>query len=285
MSSGRKKPKTDTIPKKQGETAKMAAKGKSAFELPNQIDNLIRYFQTADKTDEDWFKILNLLPFQAEVFAPDGTMVFMNRAVLELTGINDTSLRVGNYNLLNDPVCNDQLGMREGIQKAFHGEPCSFLNSPVPIGDLIDRHLIDKKPFEKATMDYFLYPVRKDDKLHLVVFVGIVRNLYMGRPEVVRAKEYIDTHWQVDYDPHVVAKSVDMSVAQLYNLFKQHIGMTPGDYAKKVKVEHIKEKLADTGLSIKEVFASCGEDSRGGMIRVFKEMTGMSPTEYRKQVN
>ena len=43
-----------------------------------------------------------------------------------------------------------------------------------------------------------------------------------------------------------------MSVIQLYKLFKQHTYMTPGDYHNQTKVEHIKEKLTDKNLSVKE---------------------------------
>jgi len=82
----------------------------------------------------------------------------------------------------------------------------------------------------------------------------------------------------------VFAKAVNMSVAQLYSIFKRHTGITPGEYHKKIKIDHIKEKLADKTLSIKEAFAACGEDSQGWMLRVFKEITGMSPKQYRESL-
>jgi AraC-like DNA-binding protein len=242
-------------------------------------------FQTHDENNEPLYQILNSLSIPIEVFAPDGTSVFSNRALIEFSGSYDASLITGKYNLINDPVCNDQLGMREGIQKAFKkGEYAIYQNYPVPIQDLVDRGIIKEKPFEKATMDYLLYPVWQDDKLHLVVCVFVVRSIYFGRPDVVRAKEYIDNHWQGEYDRKATAKSANMSVTQLYNLFKQHIGMTPGEYHKKVKVEHIKEKLVDKSLNIKEAFSSCGEDSRGWILRVFKEITGFTPTQFRKEL-
>jgi AraC-like DNA-binding protein len=210
--------------------------------------------------------------------------VFSNRALIEFSGTSDASLITGKYNLINDPVCNDQLGMREGIQKAFRGEYCIAQNYPVPIQDLVDRGIIKEKPFEKATMDYLLYPVWKDDKLHVVVCVFVVRSMYFGRPDLARAKEYIDNHWQDEYDPKALAKAVNMSVTQLYRIFKQHTGMTPGDYYNKAKIERISKKLNDKNLSIKEAFAACGADSRGKMARVFKQITGFSPTEYRKSL-
>jgi YesN/AraC family two-component response regulator len=50
-------------------------------------------------------------------------------------------------------------------------------------------------------------------------------------------------------------------------------------------VERIKEKLADKSLSIKEAFAACGEDSQGWMAKVFKEITGINPSDWRQKVN
>jgi len=57
------------------------------------------------------------------------------------------------------------------------------------------------------------------------------------------------------------------------------------DYYKKVKVDHIKERLRDKSLNIAEVFALCGEDNRGALGRTFKELTGMTPRGYRNSLN
>ena len=131
-------------------------------------------------------------------------------------------------------------------------------------------------------MDWYLYPIKNKDKIAFVVFVCIVKKLYYGRPEVVKAKEYLDNHWQDEFNPKAIAKSANIGVTQLYKLFEQQTGMTPGDYHKKIVVEYLKEKLADKNLTIKQAFAACGVDSRGWFARVFKELTGMSPSAYRE---
>ena len=276
---------TTKTKKKQGDAGiKIAPKDKTAFGFAAQFSELMNYFQAGSDNDEPWFQVLDLFPIPIEIFAPDGTSVFCNRALIEFNGAKDASGITGKYNLINDPVCNDQLGMREGIQKAFRGEAVIAKDNPVPIQDLVDRGIIEEKPFERAIGDYLLYPVFRKDKLHFVVFVLIVRGIYFGRPDMARAKEYIDSHWQGEYDRNIIAKSANMSVSQLYSLFKKHIGMAPGEYHKKVKVDHIKEKLADKNLSIKEAFAACGEDSQGWMLRVFKEITGLTPTQFRREL-
>jgi len=32
------------------------------------------------------------------------------------------------------------------------------------------------------------------------------------------------------------------------------------------------------------IFIACGEDSRGAFVRTFKELTGMTPTEFRNSL-
>jgi len=284
--------KTSIKTKNQGKkqpagTAKISAKAKSAFGLEKQFESLTKWFQAQDKNDEPLFQVLDMFPIPIEIFAPDGTCVFLNRALMELHNLHDKNFAIGKYNVLKDPIIlqiMEQMGLSDKFQKVFQGEAAICKDFPAPVADLQDRGLIDEKPYEKGTMDLYNYPIWKDDKLHFVVCVFVVRNLYMGRPDVARAKEYIDNHWLEEFDLKVMAKSANMSITPLYNLFKQHIGMTPGEYYKKVKVEHIKEKLTDKSLSIKEAFAACGEDSRGHLSKVFKEITGLTPTDYRKNL-
>jgi len=259
---------------------------KSVFGLPGQVDGLLDWFQKQAENDEPLFQAFDMFPIPVEIFAPDGTSVFANRAWLDLVNMKDSSLLVGKYNALKDPVMKqimEQMGLYEGFQRVFKGEAAVCKDFPAPIQDLKDRGVIEEKPFEKATMDLYNYPVWKNDKLHFIVCVFVVRNLYIGRPDVLRAREYIDNHWQDEYDPREVAKSANMSITPLYNLFKQHMGMTPGEYHKKVKVDHLKEKLADRSLTIKEAFAACGEDSQGWAAQLFRKTTGMSPLKYREQ--
>ena len=231
------------------------------------------------------FQAFDAVSIPVEIFDSGGTVVFANRAILELYGVMDACLVVGKYNLLNDPVCNDRMGLREIIKKAFCGEPVTIPDFRPPIQELVDSGVIKEKPWESASMDVHLSPARDKDNRLFVVCVCIVKSIYRGKPELARAKEYISANWRSKFDPQTTAESLRMSVTQLYRLFKQHEGMTPGAFHKHCKIEHIKEKLNDKNLNIKEAFKACGEDSRGYIFHVFKEATGITPTQYRaKQI-
>ena len=271
--------KTDeTSVKTQPESASAAG---SAAGSPMNAE-IVQSFHMLVENKEFMFKFMEFFPFPIEVFAPDGLAMYVNRAMLEFCNIPDINFLVGKYNVLKDPVM-EQMGLKDNIQKAFRGEVVVCYDINPPIDDLVRRGLVEEKPFEKAYTDWYFYPIMDDKKLLCLVFVCSVKKVYHDKTELTLAKEYMDTHWQGEYYAEAVAKAANMSVTQLYKIFKQHTGMTPGAYYKRCKIERIKEKLLDKNLSVKEAFAACGEDSRGWILRVFKYITSMTPTEFRRR--
>ena len=71
-------------------------------------------------------------------------------------------------------------------------------------------------------------------------------------------------------NPNLFARAVNMSTSQLYKVFTDQTGIPPGEYYNMVKVKHIKEHLENHDLNI-------------NMAKVFKEITGFSPSEYRRK--
>ena len=248
-------------------------------------DGIAKSFQKLLQNPDLALQFIDLFPFPVEVFAPDGTSVFINRAIMKQHGIADADLIVGKYNLLNDPVCNDQMGLREGIQRAFlRGEEAVWYDIEMPVQDLLDRGVIDEKPFEKSFSDLYLYPVKSGDKLACVVFIQIFKKLYYGKSELAEVKAYMDSHWKEAFNLQAVMQYANLGKTQLYNLFNKYSGMTPGGYYRQNKVEHLKKTLADKNLSVKEAFAECGENSRGAYAKIFKKLTGLSPAKYRESL-
>ena len=121
---------------------KNAPKGKTAFGFETQMAELINWFQNGCENDEPWYQMFDMFPIPIEIFAPDGTTVFVNRAGMEMVNCKDASLLVGIYNLLKDPVCMDELGYRKDFDKAFNGEAVFVKDFPAPIQDVLDRGVI-----------------------------------------------------------------------------------------------------------------------------------------------
>ena len=219
-----------------------------------------------------------------EVFDPGGTVVYINRAGSDMFGIKDASLIVGKFNCLCDPASDVAFG-HDFLEKSFRGEAVSWSELSVPIESVVNRGVAEKKPFEAAYMDVYAIPVRDGERLANVIYIYILKRMYHAAHEVAKAKEYIDSHWLEGFDAGAIARAVNVSGSGLYHLFRQRAGMTPKEYYNKVKLEHIKEKLADKNLTVCQAFALCGADSRGEIGRTFKKLTGMTPTEYRNSVS
>jgi len=227
------------------------------------------------------FHLLDKLPFPFELFSSNGTMVFTNQAWLELNKIPDARMVIERYNILNDPAYNSQKSLKEGIDKAFHGETSAIYNISIPVQNLIDLVSSVEKPFEKVYADAYIYPLMENEKPLYVVFISLVKNIFQGRQEIVLAKEYMQKNWLHGFDLGKIAESSGLSLYHFSRLFKKNTGITPYIYYKQVKINKLKEKLLDPNLSISEAFSACGLDYNGNYRQLFKQIAGATPAKYR----
>lgn len=69
-----------------------------------------------------------------------------------------------------------------------------------------------------------------------------------------------------------------------YNrLFKEHTGVTYSEYLKNVRLSFAENMLKTTTLSIEEIMAAIGYQSRAYFHRIFEERNGVTPAKYRKK--
>jgi AraC-like DNA-binding protein len=227
-------------------------------------------------------QMYDLMPMPINIFAPDGTAIFVNRASMKMVNCTDANLLVGKYNLKYDPVCLGIFG-QEVMDRIFRGEAVPIPDFPAPIQDVAQRGVIDEKPYQAAAMDLFCLPIWDGGVFVCTICFFTVKNAYEGRADVGKAKAYIRENWREKFDiGAVTAAAGRVNERQLYRMFKEATGITPFEYYRKVKLEKIQEKLMDGSLEVGEAFAACGVDSKGTYFRLFKEKTGMTPTEYRK---
>lgn len=255
--------------------------------ISTQQSNLAQSFQSAFGNEDLLFQLVDLFPIPIEIFAPDGTTVFVNRACCELWNVPGPEHIIGNYNIIKDPVVNDELGLREYVRRGFEGETLSVSDVKVPLDDLSNRYEAKDSSFDVSALytDITCFPIwDKHQKIAYIVNIFITSSLYQGRPDIARAREYMDKHWLDEFELSKVAEAVNLSIYHFARLFKKHTGETPYSYYKKIKIEKLKEKLRDKNLSISETFAACGVDYNGAFARIFKEVVGMSPSEYRDSV-
>lgn len=82
------------------------------------------------------------------------------------------------------------------------------------------------------------------------------------------------------YTLPMLARSVNVSVPYLSQLFFKHLGMPPGKYIIKIRLEESKALLRDGALSIGEVATQMGYSSVQHFSQQFRQWFGHCPSEY-----
>lgn len=254
--------------------------------LSRQPNNqILASFQSVFGDEEMLFQVAELFPVPIQIFAPDGTTVFTSRAVLEMWNIADREQLVGKFNLLTDPLTNDQLGLREYVQRVFAGETILVPDVRVPLEYFASTYKARNPDFNVESMytDILNFPILDADKnITHIVSVFITTRMYLGKSDISLAKEYIENHVMEEFDMEKIAQSVNLSRYHFARLFKKHTGVTPYSYYQDIKIRKLRQALRNTELSIAEAFAACGVEYSGNFARIFKEKVGMTPSQYRK---
>ena len=99
---------------------------------------------------------------------------------------------------------------------------------------------------------------------------------------VASAVHYIDSHFSDPIRLGDIASGTYLSSDRLTALFGSVMGQTPRDYIRYLRVERAKLLLVTSDLSVSSVGANSGFSEAPYFSRVFREATGMTPTEYRK---
>jgi AraC-like DNA-binding protein/ligand-binding sensor protein len=103
-------------------------------------------------------------------------------------------------------------------------------------------------------------------------------------PVITRAKQYIQEHQADDLSLGEVAKAVNTSTFYFCKIFKKTTGLNFTDYVSRVRIEKARNLLLNPNLRISEIAYEVGFQSLTHFNRVFKKISGASPTEYRSQL-
>ncbi len=76
----------------------------------------------------------------------------------------------------------------------------------------------------------------------------------------------------------------NMSKFHFLRVFKSITGISPLEYRSKIRIEHAKNFLEDSHMSVSEIAARVGFSSAAYFCDAFKRKTGLSPLQYRQKL-
>lgn len=103
-------------------------------------------------------------------------------------------------------------------------------------------------------------------------------------PAITRARQFIEEHHADLLSLAQVSKAVNISTFYFCKLFKKVMGMKFTEFVSRTRVEKAKTQLLNRNLRISEVAFVVGFQSLTHFNRVFRRLTGESPTEYRRRL-
>jgi AraC-like DNA-binding protein len=105
---------------------------------------------------------------------------------------------------------------------------------------------------------------------------------YRAEPvEIWKARKFIDQHSAEELSLGMVAKAVSSNANYLSERFKQVTGVNFVKYVARTRFEKACRLLHDGDLKISDIAFAAGFQSLSQFNRVFKRLSGKSPTQYR----
>ena len=99
--------------------------------------------------------------------------------------------------------------------------------------------------------------------------------------EIWKARKFIEDHCVEELSLRKVAKAASISANHLSEKFKQVTGTNFVDYVARTRFQKACGLLRDVDLRISEIAFAVGFQSLSQFNRVFKKLSGKSPSAYR----
>lgn len=114
-------------------------------------------------------------------------------------------------------------------------------------------------------------------------FLLDLKDKYRDKKEIEAAVEYIQANYAKDLSMTMVANHISLNYSYFSYLFKEQTGLSFVEYLKQLRIEKAKELLRNSDYKIYEVAQKVGYYNPKHFGRVFREIIGITPVEYRNK--
>ena len=103
------------------------------------------------------------------------------------------------------------------------------------------------------------------------------------RPPLRDIQHWITEHPSADLSVDTLAQRASLSPRQFARAFAAQVGMPPGRYVDRARLEAARRRLEDTAADVAATARACGYGTPEAMRRAFVRALGVSPAEYRRR--
>jgi len=100
---------------------------------------------------------------------------------------------------------------------------------------------------------------------------------------VALVTEYIKNNYHETIDLTVLSSCFGFSISYLTKIFTKYMNMTPSKFIKEYRINISKQLLRNLSLPISTVGEKVGYPDQFHFSKTFKQITGISPSDYREQ--
>jgi AraC-like DNA-binding protein len=113
--------------------------------------------------------------------------------------------------------------------------------------------------------------------------VTVPRHYELSHPRIRLVVQFMNANLQRTMHLAELADVASLSQSYFSRVFKAQTGLPPGEYLIRLRVEKARELLRDRSLSIKEIMALVGFNSKSNFAEQFKKRFRFPPSEYRRR--
>jgi AraC family transcriptional regulator len=106
----------------------------------------------------------------------------------------------------------------------------------------------------------------------------------LGSARLRRIKELVHAKMEDDLSLDEMAQSVGLSTAHFARMFRKSTGETPHRFVLRQRLERAKAMLRAPDARVLDVAVACGFKTQQHFAQVFRDVWGVSPTEYRQDL-
>ncbi len=104
-----------------------------------------------------------------------------------------------------------------------------------------------------------------------------------GDPRIHRVQSFIVENPGSALKMEELAQIAGMSARNFARVFKRQVGMPPGKYVERVRLEHARALLESSNIPVSEVARRSGYTTQDGLRLAFDRHMQVNPTEYRQR--